>query len=236
MQPDKATRNYQLLELQEGATLEEIESAYRMLLHRYGAGSLASYGLLRVKERQRFLSALKEAYQQLVRPLRGSSSPSTGDLDDDHSGGEGVFPEHSSMSRDVFEEKEEVVVQAHAVMGEQSSRRMFSSLPDGDNQSSIQQNPQARWMEQDLVWLGGQLRLHREKHGIPIEEVALFCGCAPEALLQLERGNDGLFASSRDVRGVVRSYAKMMGGDGLPALGMPSLSAGVVPAQWSKSN
>ena len=60
-------RDLQWLELDSTATVEDVEEAYQRLLRRYGAGQLASYGLFRSVERQKFLAALKEAFSRLSR-------------------------------------------------------------------------------------------------------------------------------------------------------------------------
>lgn len=72
MQSKEMIRNYQLLELDRNAPLEDVELSYRRLLRRYEPGGLASYGLLRVADRGRLLSAIRDAYQQIMRQ---SSTP-----------------------------------------------------------------------------------------------------------------------------------------------------------------
>ncbi|MCB9643305.1 MAG: helix-turn-helix domain-containing protein [Myxococcales bacterium] len=59
------SQDLRLLELEAGASFLEVEEAYRRLMRRYCIGGLASYGLLRVDDRRRFLSVLQESYQRL---------------------------------------------------------------------------------------------------------------------------------------------------------------------------
>lgn len=65
--PEMITRDHHLLELELGSSKEEIELAYQTLLLRYAVGSLASYGLFRIDERHRFLTALEGAYHRLTK-------------------------------------------------------------------------------------------------------------------------------------------------------------------------
>lgn len=58
-------QDLRLLELDAQANWADVEEAYRCLMRRYSIGGLASYGLLRVEDRRRFLLMLQEAYQRL---------------------------------------------------------------------------------------------------------------------------------------------------------------------------
>jgi DNA-binding XRE family transcriptional regulator len=58
-------QDLRLLELDVEANWADVEEAYRCLMRRYSIGGLASYGLLRVEDRRRFLLMLQEAYQRL---------------------------------------------------------------------------------------------------------------------------------------------------------------------------
>ena len=57
-------QDLRLLELDVEANWADVEEAYRCLMRRYSIGGLASYGLLRVEDRRRFLLMLQEAYQR----------------------------------------------------------------------------------------------------------------------------------------------------------------------------
>ena len=63
-----------LLELKDGASFREINQAYQKLIQRYGMGSLPSYGLFNMSQRQRFLNLLQDAFKRLVASERNVHS------------------------------------------------------------------------------------------------------------------------------------------------------------------
>ncbi|MFQ5929692.1 MAG: helix-turn-helix domain-containing protein [Acidobacteriota bacterium] len=61
---------YELLNLQEDASPQEIQEAYRLAMATYQPGSLATYTLVSEDERQKILGRIEEAFRELSHPLK----------------------------------------------------------------------------------------------------------------------------------------------------------------------
>jgi len=75
--PSKLLPSYERLGLAPGASLREIEAAYRDMCELYGEASLATYSLFDFAERQEKLADLKDAYEALVQSHLSTAPEST---------------------------------------------------------------------------------------------------------------------------------------------------------------
>lgn len=64
-----AAKDWAAFDLEPGASLEDLQRAYRRRRALYGSSSLATYSLFAEEERQAVLDALDDAYRRLVASL-----------------------------------------------------------------------------------------------------------------------------------------------------------------------
>lgn len=240
---DKRLRNYQLLELQDSASPEQVEVAYHQLLRRYGVGSLASYGLLRVDERRKFLLALKDAYQQITQRRHTSSQPPASDApQDEPSEGDDLLQARELPGESKATEKAELV-QAVAVAAEAEyhgakekgasnkhpnpgASAQLASLPQtpeppgtsfgssGHSASmATSQHAPSSFQQPTQPWVGARLATMRKQREVDLQEMAHHCQCEAALLRELERGAFTSFGSSRALREVLKPYANVLGID-----------------------
>jgi hypothetical protein len=71
---DTISRDLKTLELNDDASWADIEASYQILLKRYVIGSLSSYGLLQIPDRNRFIESLGKAYLRLLQTFNDPKS------------------------------------------------------------------------------------------------------------------------------------------------------------------
>ena len=74
--PDSLKEAYRLLDIDPGATPEELKQAYHRMKALYSEGSLATYSLLTEEERADMLSDIEKAYLAITVSIREESAAS----------------------------------------------------------------------------------------------------------------------------------------------------------------
>ncbi len=260
------TQDLRLLELEAEAGWPDVEEAYRRLMHRYSIGGLASYGLLRVEDRRRFLLLLQEAYQRL-RESAGEtfvddmpqSQPSFPDLTPFSPSSESghplaeergdatpppLLPSEEEALGELFERSSKERVGAmeqgtkdgvgEKAVGSQPSHELHHrgvsppfSLPKQTFQlvlakpkTTAAQNlakPSTMAMQTEKIQVGWdgpfsgmRLRQIREERSLSLEKVARSCGVSKETIAALEAEHYALLGSSRQIRLLLTSYARVV--------------------------
>lgn len=70
MSRDTLGRDYKLLDLEEGATAQEVRRAYHRKKTLYSEGSLATYSLLTPEQREEMLDKIERAYMRISRDIQ----------------------------------------------------------------------------------------------------------------------------------------------------------------------
>jgi hypothetical protein len=66
---DTLRKDYKLLELDDNATAQEVRRAYHRMKALYAEGSLATYSLMTVEERDEILDDIERAYMRISREI-----------------------------------------------------------------------------------------------------------------------------------------------------------------------
>ena len=69
MSQDTLSKDYKLLDLDDNATSQEARRAYHRMKALYAEGSLATYSLLTVEERDKILDNIERAYMRISREI-----------------------------------------------------------------------------------------------------------------------------------------------------------------------
>ena len=202
-------RDYQLLELSSGASKEEVIDAYQKLLLRYGTGSLASYGLLKVEERSKLLQALKDAASRLLEPYMDDDEDFGQDWDEPL---EPAPPHHQHKTQldgyhattpaetEVWQTDN---VDEHATKASLSR----SQSPESAVASSVQVSTE---FPTRRAYDGAYLKELRLQSEIELDALADAFHVEEELLSALETHTFDVFPTSRQLRRLLESYADLL--------------------------
>lgn len=188
--------HYDTLEIEPGATPDEVERAYRLLIATWADDSLATYSMFGDEETGSMRDRIEAAYRVLVDPdLRRRY---------DAARLSGAEPEPEA------EAVEEPVVLAP--LAEASLAKPLAEarreIPTFDRMDDDEAEDGA-----EVAWDGARLRRARLLRGVEVEDVATATKISPAYLRFLEEDRFGDLPAVVYVRGFVAAYARYLGLD-----------------------
>lgn len=219
----ETTSFYEILEVGNNATVEEIEAAYQRLCGYLDNHSLATYSILDETESQSARSELIEAYQVLRDPERRAAydrnwkSPDTGSypfvLVPETSGGASV-----SVGMVDAEKPTTPTPVAHRVDKPVArlTPRPTAKVPLGTGRPGPKRLAPTIAVEltAETEFNGSLLRRLRESCGASIDDVAEITKINKRYLKAIEENDFASLPAAVYVRGFILEYAKIMGLDG----------------------
>jgi flagellar biosynthesis protein FlhG len=189
--------HYETLEIEPGATPDEIERSYRLLIATWADNSLATYSMFGDEETGSMRDRIESAYRVLADPeLRRRYDAAQLSGAEEEYGAEAV------------EEPVVLAPLAEASLAKPlaEARREIPTFDRMDDVEEAEEGP-------EVPWDGARLRRARLLRGVEVEDVATATKISPAYLRFLEEERFDDLPAVVYVRGFVAAYARYLGLD-----------------------
>ena len=199
---------YELLNLRSDASQKEIEKSYLLAVATYHEDSLASYGVLREKERAIILNKVEDAFQTLGNPEKRKAYDSLVRDRNPEFREKAAF--RKSTRRLLIEDAEEqdsLWDKIKSIVAPVRRRRV-NRIPDDDGNGKAWPS-----LSDDSYYYGEYLKKVRQRRGLTLEEIARQCGVDQSRLESLEEETSDFHSNGEKNLEVLRCYARCLGLD-----------------------
>jgi len=199
---------YELLNLRDDASQKEIEKSYLLAVATYHEDSLASYGVLRDKERAIILNKVEDAFQTLGNPEKRKAYDSlVRDRNPEFRKKAAFRKSTQRLLIEAAEEQDSLWDKIKSIVAP-VRRRRENRIPDENGDGKAW-----RSLPDDSYYYGEYLKKVRERRGLTLEEIARQCGVDRSRLESLEEETSDFHSNGEKNLEVLRCYARCLGLD-----------------------